>query len=62
MIKVLQHLSVYGVTGITIACGAHVYMKQQRQKLEQNVYRRMEEGSKPRIPHKNLQLANDQER
>ena len=55
-LKEFYRLSVYGATVISVGFGTHFYMKIQQRRLEENVYKKMEEGNKPRIPHRNPQL------
>ena len=51
-----RRLSVYGMTVITVAYVAYSYMKVQQRRLEENIYKKMEEGNKPCIPHRNPRL------
>ena len=44
-LKEFRRLSVYGMTVITVAYGAHSYMKVQQHRLEENIYKKMEEGN-----------------
>ena len=51
-LKDYSRISGYGIGILTAAFGVHHYMRVQTTRLEESVYKQIETGSVPRIPHR----------